>query len=224
MYRVVLVDDQELIRDGFKLMLSADAEIEIAGEASNGAEALELLRELASRKEPADVVLMDVRMSQMNGIEATAHITAAYPETRVLMLTTFDAGEYITDAVAAGASGFLLKDATPDELIRAIKGENIMPVTQDASQGDASGSAGGAVSSANASGSTGATPENQGKTELTDAEKEILELIGAGLNNAEIMAKLNLKEETVKRHIGRIFTKIGVDTRLQAVIHARSQP
>ena len=214
--RVLLVDDQELIRTGFKLVLRGEPGIDVVAEADNGQAALD---ELARLDGACDVVLMDVRMPHMNGIEATGHIVARYPDARVLVLTTFDLDEYAQAAVRAGASGFLLKDARPTELIDAIQrvdsGDAVMApqvtkrmLEQMLAPADPSGGAPVAARAATVQA-------------LTERELEVLVLIGQGLNNAEISGQLFLSESTVKTHVGRILSKLQLRDRIQAVILAK---
>lgn len=213
--RVLLVDDQELIRAGFRLVLQSEPGIDVVGEASDGETALEQLEALRNEGRACDVVLMDVRMPGMNGILATERIARDYPETRVLVLTTFDLDEYAIDAVAAGASGFLLKDVRPEELIRSIgrvaAGDAVMApqVTQrlvEQLRSDAPQRA----------------PKASAEFEtLTDREREVLQLIGEGLNNTEIGSRLFLSESTVKTHVGRVLSKLQLRDRVQAVIFAK---
>jgi DNA-binding NarL/FixJ family response regulator len=213
MTRVLLVDDQALLRMGFRLVLEAEEDLEVVGEAGDGRSAVEQVRALGP-----DVVLMDVRMPGMNGIEATEQIVASRPATRVLILTTFDLDEYAFAGLRAGASGFLLKDARPAELVAAIR----------------SVASGDAVVSPRitrrmlemfsghlpASGHEPAAGIDPRLTELTPRELEVLGSIAEGLSNAEIAGRLYLSEATVKTHVGRILAKLGVRDRVQAVVLA----
>jgi DNA-binding NarL/FixJ family response regulator len=204
---VLLVDDQELVRSGFAMLLGAQADIEVVGEASDGAAAVEQ----AAALEP-DVVLMDVRMPEMDGIEATRRIIAANPDTRVMVLTTFDLDEYVYAAIQAGASGFLLKDAPADDLVRGVHviaaGDSLLApsvtrrlVEEVASKG-------------------GTFKQVDGLGELTAKEREVLEHLARGLSNAEIAAAMYVGEATVKTHVGHVLTKLGVRDRVQAVVAA----
>ncbi|MFV2173337.1 response regulator [Actinomadura sp. LOL_016] len=207
--RVVLVDDQELVRAGFAMVLDAQPDIEVVGEAGDGLRALELLR--ATR---ADVVLMDVRMPRMDGIEATRRIVEGGEKPKVIILTTFDLDEYAFAAIKAGAGGFLLKDAGPAHLIEAIKAVHsgdavVAPSTTKRLLDrfamhlpDAERAAGGALES------------------LTEREGEVLGLVARGMSNAEIADRLYVSEATVKTHMGRILTKLGLRDRVQAVVFA----
>ncbi|MFC4534352.1 response regulator transcription factor [Sphaerisporangium dianthi] len=205
--RVALVDDQQLVRAGFRMVLGAQPDIEIVGEAADGAAAVELLRGVS-----ADVVLMDVRMPRVDGVEATRLIRAMPEPPKVLILTTFDLDEYAFAALKAGASGFLLKDVPPSDLLSAIHSVH----------------AGDAVVAPSTTrrllerftvhlpGTT--VPEPLGH--LTAREREVLVLVGRGLSNAEIARRLTLAEATVKTHLGRVLAKLGVRDRAQAVVYA----
>lgn len=237
--RVLLVDDQDLIRTGFRLLLMGERDIVVVGEAKDGQAALE---ELARLEGACDVALMDVRMPRMNGIDATAQITTRFPDVRVLVLTTFDLDEYAQSAIQVGASGFLLKDARPTELVDAIQrvatGDAAMapsvmkrmleqmrvtglmgqPIGDQAER---------AASSFESRPSAAAAPSETApvtptKLEvLTEREREVLELIAEGLNNAEISARLFLSESTVKTHVGRVLFKLELRDRIHAVILAK---
>jgi DNA-binding NarL/FixJ family response regulator len=209
--RVLLVDDQALLRMGFRLILETEPDIEVAGEAADGAAGVAM----ASALQP-DVVLMDVRMPGMDGIAATAAITAAGPDSKVIILTTFDLDEYVFAGLKAGASGFLLKDAPPADLITAIR----------------------SVASGDAVLAPAATrrlirqftallpdPGRQQNRDaiidkLTDREQTVFAQLAAGRSNREIAADLYLSEGTVKVHVGRILAKLGLRDRVQAVVLA----
>ena len=206
--RVCIADDQELVRAGFAMILGSDPELEVVCQAANGREAVEVCR-----KTRPDVVLMDIRMPEMDGIEATRLLLERDDvDTRVLILTTFDLDEYVYDAIRAGASGFLLKDTPADELIRAVKvvadGEALLApsVTRRLIQEFADGAA-------------TYTPA-PGFDQLTERETEVLALVARGRSNQEIAAELYLGATTVKTHVSRILTKLGVRDRVQAVIAA----
>ncbi|TDE19025.1 response regulator transcription factor [Actinomadura sp. 6K520] len=206
--RVVLVDDQELVRAGFRMVLDAQPDIEVVGEAGDGVQALELLRSTW-----ADVVLMDVRMPRMDGIEATRRVVAQSGP-KVVILTTFDLDEYAFAAIKAGAGGFMLKDAGPAQLIEAIKAVHsgdavVAPSTTRrlldrfaVHLPDAEQKAVGALES------------------LTDREGEVLRLVARGMSNAEIAERLFVSEATVKTHMGRILMKLNLRDRVQAVVFA----
>lgn len=228
--RVLLVDDQPLIRTGFRLILSAEPGITVVGEAGDGSEALEWLDRhadsaSANGPRPCDVVLMDVRMPKLNGIEATEAIAAQYPDVKVLVLTTFDLDEYALAAIRAGAAGFLLKDARPTELVDAIHrvftGDAIMAPSLTKRMVERMLT----TAEAELSG-TPSVQETRDSAEdpfaaLTERELEVLKLIAEGLNNHEIGERLFLSESTVKTHVGRIFAKLQLRDRVHAVILAK---
>jgi DNA-binding NarL/FixJ family response regulator len=217
--RVVLADDQALLRKGFRMILEAEEGLEIVGEAADGADAVRLVELYAP-----DVVLMDVRMPVVDGIEATRSITGspAGTETRVLILTTFDLDEYAFSALRAGASGFLLKDVPPTELVAAIRtvarGDAVVSprITRRLLEEyahtlpDLAVGAGGAADVA----------ENPALASLTEREREVLLAVADGLSNAEIAERLYVSEATVKSHVGRLLAKLGLRDRVQAVVYA----
>jgi DNA-binding NarL/FixJ family response regulator len=214
--RVLVVDDQALVRAGFRMILEAEPDIDVVGEASDGQEAVDA----ASRLRP-DVVLMDVRMPNVDGVEATARITGcreshdSKPEAapRVIILTTFDLDDYVYAALRNGASGFLLKDTPPEALVEAIRvvadGEaQLAPsvtrrLIEDVSRRPRA-----------------TPPDVPGLRELTDRELDVLKLMARGLSNGEIADQLIVGESTVKTHVGRILMKLGVRDRVQAVVLA----
>ncbi|WP_338696138.1 response regulator transcription factor [Streptomyces sp. Q6] len=211
--RVIIVDDQSMVRAGFAALLSAQSDIDVVGEAPDGKQGVEV-----SRSTHPDVVLMDVRMPEMDGLAATQELLNPPPgvshRPKVLMLTTFDVDDYVYAALRAGASGFLLKDAPPADLIAAVRvvaaGEALLAPT---------------VTKRLIADFTQAQPvrrkEHSPKLKsLTPRELEVLELIARGLSNQEIAQKLVLAEQTVKTHIGRVLAKIGLRDRAQAVIFA----
>jgi DNA-binding NarL/FixJ family response regulator len=208
--RVLIADDQALVRAGFKMILDAEDDLDVIGEASDGTEAVELARRLQP-----DVVLMDIRMPQLDGIEATRRIVAldGSPPARVLMLTTFDLNEYVYEALRAGASGFLLKDVPPEQLAAGIRivaqGEALLApsITKRLIQEFASAA-------------PAAAKPPQGLDELTARELEVFKLIARGLSNAEIAAELIVSETTVKTHVARVLMKLGLRDRVQAVVLA----
>lgn len=208
--RVLLVDDQELIRLGFRLVLEAEPDIEVIGEAADGDEAIR-----AVLADAPDVVLMDIRMPRTDGITATREIVRAHPGTRVLVLTTFDLDEYAFGALDAGAGGFLLKDAQRSELTAAIRavhrGDAVLapPVTRRLVERLRA-----APAPALAEGEPDPTAE------LTDRERDVFLAIAQGLTNAEIARHLFVSESTVKTHVGRVLAKIGARDRVHAVILA----
>ena len=214
---ILLADDQPMLRLGFRLVLDAQEDMEVVGEAGDGAAALRMVTALRP-----DVVLMDVRMPGVDGIEATRNIVESAMSTRVLILTTFDLDEYAYAGLRAGASGFLLKDVPPPELLAAIRavasGDAVVAPSVTRRLLDAflphlpdPGSAG-------AAGAAGGLPPELG--ELTAREREILIEVAAGLSNAEIAAKLVLAETTVKTHVGRMLNKLHLRDRVQAVVYA----
>jgi DNA-binding NarL/FixJ family response regulator len=205
---VVLADDQPLVRVGFRTILAAQDDITILGEASDGAEAVGL-----ARTTKPDVVLMDIRMPRMDGIEATRQVTRLSLDIRVLVLTTFDLDEYVFDALRAGAAGFLLKDVTRDELVRAVRvvaaGEALLAPSVTRRLIDQFTQARGSRQAASAQ-----------LELLTDRERDVLETLAAGLSNSEIADTLFISEHTVKTHVASILAKLGVRDRVQAVIVA----
>lgn len=212
MITVLLVDDQALLRTGFRLVLETEDDIEIVGEAADGVTAESMARTLRP-----DVILMDVRMPNRNGIDATAAITAALPDTKVLILTTFDLDEYAFSGLRAGASGFLLKDTKPEDLVAAIRtvasGEAVVSPRITRRLLDLFGE-----KLPGAEDPTGM----QALIDLTPREKEVLSLIGRGLSNGEIADHLVVSEATVKTHVGNVLAKTGSRDRVQAVILAHS--
>ena len=206
--RVLICDDQALVRAGFRAILGSRPEIEIVGEAENGAEAVAL----AERRRP-DVILMDIRMPLLDGVEATRRLVAEGSPARILVLTTFDLDEYVHAAIRAGASGFLLKDVTPAELVEAIRivagGDSLLApsVTRRLLERFAVTLPPGDQSS-----------EVLGR--LTARETEVLRLLAGGLSNAEIASELVVSEATVKTHISSLLRKLGLRDRVQAVILA----
>ncbi|WP_410614202.1 response regulator [Amycolatopsis sp. lyj-109] len=210
MISVLIVDDQALQRFGFRMLLEATPDTEVVGEAAHGTEAVRRAAELRP-----DIVLMDIRMPGMDGIEATRHIVAGGGRSRVLALTTFDLDEYAHAALRAGASGFLLKDAHPEELLAGIRavarGDAVVAPALTRRLLDA-------YARHLPSASTG-RPDPRWEA-LTDREREILIAIGQGRTNGEIAGELVLSESTVKTHVGRVLAKIDARDRIQAVIIA----
>jgi DNA-binding NarL/FixJ family response regulator len=208
MIRLLIVDDQELVRTGFRLFLETQDDLEVVGEAGDGNEAIERARALRP-----DVVLMDIRMPRMDGVEATARLTEIEPPPRVLVLTTFDLDEYVFGALRAGAAGFLLKDAPRERLIEAIRvvhaGDALLSpsitrrlVEDFAARGERR------------------EPPAELLEELTPREREVLVLVARGLSNAEIAERLVVTDATVKSHVGSILMKLGLRDRVQAVVFA----
>lgn len=204
--RVLLVDDQELIRVGFRLVLDAEEDIDVVGEASDGREAVTEAQRLTP-----DVVLMDIRMPNMDGIQATAALMAALPDVRVLVLTTFALDEYAFGALDAGASGFLLKDAQRGELIDAIRAVH---------RGDAVLSPRITRSVIERTRASAAPSGEDPADALTERERDVYLAMARGLTNAEIAGELFLGESTVKTHVGRILAKLAARDRIHAVILA----
>ena len=210
--RVVVADDQGLVRSGFTMLLAGEADIEVVGEAGNGAEAVAL-----AASERPDVMLMDVRMPVMDGLEATRRITGdeSLAGTRVVILTTFDLDEYVHEALRAGASGFLLKDTLPVDLLNAVRvvaaGDALISpkITRRLIEEFASRPAPGAVAE------TAAVLD-----QLTDREREVLEVVARGQSNAEIAAALYVSHATVKTHVSRLLMKLGARDRAQLVMIA----
>jgi DNA-binding NarL/FixJ family response regulator len=216
--KVVIADDQALVRGGFRLILKS-AGIDVVAEAADGAQAI-----AATLKHRPDVVLMDIRMPELDGIEATRRILAAGPamaEVRIIILTTFDLDRYVYAALAAGASGFLLKDVTPEHLVAAVQlvrtGDALLApsITRRLVEryAPAAGAGAGAASGP-------AAAPGRDVSALTPRELEVLRLVARGMSNAEIAADLTLSEATVKTHVARILSKLGVRDRVQAVVLA----
>lgn len=209
--RVLLADDQPLLRMGFRLILEGEPDLAIAGEASTGTEAVRLAAELSP-----DVVLMDVRMPHGDGIDATRRITTSGSPARIIILTTFDLDEYAFAGLQAGASAFLLKDVAPEDLVHAVRvvasGDAVVAprVTQRLLETY--------VRSLPAP-TTTAAPDRR-LAELTPREREVLEAIAEGLSNAELAARFFLSEATIKTHVRRILTKLDLRDRVQAVVYA----
>jgi DNA-binding NarL/FixJ family response regulator len=204
--RVLLADDQELVRAGFRMILEDEPDIEVVGEAADGREAVD-----AARRLRPDVIVMDIRMPVMDGVEATRRLADADPSARVLVLTTFDADEQVVEAIRAGASGFLLKDVTPSEFVKAIRiiasGDALiapsvtrrllgrfarLPIPADEAHAESLG-------------------------QLTDREQEVLKLVANGLSNREIAERLVLAEPTVKTHVSHLLLKLDLRDRAQLV-------
>ncbi|GAA1371541.1 response regulator transcription factor [Luteococcus sanguinis] len=212
MINLLLADDQAMVRAGFRMVLDAQPDMSVVGEAGDGHEACQLAAQLAP-----DVALMDIRMPVMDGVAATRRITAEHPECKVLVLTTFDLDEYVFSALQAGASGFLLKDAGPAELLAGIRAIH----------------SGEAVVAPSATrrllerfvpslpvGSTDRRTGDERLTPLTEREREVLTCVGQGMTNSEIAGHLFLAEATVKTHIGHVLAKMGLRDRVQMVVLA----
>jgi DNA-binding NarL/FixJ family response regulator len=218
--RVLLVDDQTLLRQGFQRLLElGDNHVRVVGAASDGVEALALIERLERESQLPQVVLMDIRMPRMDGVQATAQIRARWPSVRVLMLTTFDNDEYVFDGLRAGASGYMLKDASAEELVAAIhatsRGESALQPSIAAklvARLRAEPPEGGAQA-----GATGGA----GAAELTERECEILRYLARGASNREIGEALYITEGTVKNHVSNILNKLALRDRTQAALWAR---
>jgi DNA-binding NarL/FixJ family response regulator len=210
--RVVLVDDQQLVRAGFRMVIDSQPDLTVVGEAGDGAAAVDLVR-----RTPADVVLMDIRMPGTDGIAATGQVTALPEPPRVVVLTTFDLDEYVVAAIGAGASGFLLKDAPPEEMLAAVRtvhaGDSVIAAssTRRLLQHVAPMLRGGAAPG---------RADDRALAELTPREKEVLVLMAYGATNTEIAGRLFVSEATVKTHVGRVLFKTGSRDRVQAVVLA----
>lgn len=208
MINVLIVDDQELVRAGFRMILEVQADIEVVGEAGDGAQAIEAARTL-----DPDVILMDVRMPGTDGIEATRRLLAAGSRARVLMLTTFDADEYVYEAMKAGASGFLLKNAPPAQLVAALR-------ATAAGEAQLAPAIVQRMVEEFVRRPTPGTTRPAALDQLTDRETEVLKLLARGLNNAEIANILFLSEATIRTHVSRILAKLDLRDRTQAVVVA----
>jgi len=204
--KVIICDDQAIVRDGLAMLLKLEPDIEIAGSAEDGAEAIEIVAD----KKP-DLILMDLKMPIMNGVEATRQIVAKYPEVKVLVLTTYADDEWVFDAIQAGASGYLLKDTPREELIRAVRGTAAGKTYVDPS---VAGKVLEQVSSRQTQPATLIT------VKLTQREVEVLRLIAKGSSNADIADRLSLSDGTVRNHVSAILAKLGVSDRTQAAVIA----
>jgi DNA-binding NarL/FixJ family response regulator len=207
--RVALVDDQVMVRAGFRMILESEPDITVVGEAGDGREAIEMVE----RSNP-HVVLMDVRMPVMDGIEATRHLVTGPSDARVLILTTFDLDDYVYAALRAGASGFMLKDAPAEQLINAVRviaaGDALLAPSVTRLL----------IEEVSRRPSVDAATVAPGLADLTERELEVLRAMARGLSNGEIAAQLFLGEATVKTHVGRVLTKLGLRDRVQAVVVA----
>jgi DNA-binding NarL/FixJ family response regulator len=206
--RVVVADDQGMVRSGFSTLLNAQPDIEVIGEAVNGQEAIVRAAELRP-----DVILMDVRMPVLDGLQATQRISALDAAPRILILTTFDLDDYVYEALRAGASGFLLKDASAGELADAVR-------VVAAGDGLLAPSVTRRLIAEFARLGARRSPDRKNLKDLTDRETEVLALVARGLANAEIAAQLFVAEQTIKTHVSRVLTKLGLRDRAQAVVFA----
>jgi DNA-binding NarL/FixJ family response regulator len=206
MLKVIICDDQAIVRDGLEMLLKLEGDIEVVGLAQDGAEAVEM----ADTHTP-DLVLMDLKMPGMNGVEATRHIRSHHPETKVLVLTTYDDDQWLFDAIRAGASGYLLKDTPRAKVIEAIRGTIAGQAYVDPAV------AGKLLDQA---ASQQVSQPTQITDKLTGREEDVLRLMAHGLTNTEIAERLHLSEGTVRNHVSAIFAKLGVSDRTQAAIIA----
>ncbi len=204
--KVIICDDQAIVRDGLEMLLKLEPDIQVVGVADDGATAVEMV----AKKTP-DLVLMDLKMPIMNGVEATRQIRAKYPEVKVLVLTTYDDDEWVFDAIKAGASGYLLKDTPRDEVVKAIRGTVTGKTYVDPSV------AGKVLRQAS---SHQTQPTTLITSKLTDREIEVLRLIAKGFSNADISERLFLSEGTVRNHVSAILAKLSVTDRTQAAVIA----
>ena len=204
--KIIICDDQAIVRDGLEMLLKLEPDIDIVGIAEDGVAAVEMV----ATKTPA-LVLMDLKMPIMNGVEATHQIRTKYPEVKVLVLTTYDDDEWVFDAIQAGASGYLLKDTPRDEVVKAIRGTVTGKTYVDPSV------AGKVLRQAS---SHQTQPATLITSELTDREIEVLRLLAKGLSNADISDRLFLSEGTVRNHVSAIMAKLGVSDRTQAAVIA----
>lgn len=204
--KIIICDDQAVVRDGLEMLLTLEKDIEVIDTAQDGAEALEQV----AQHQP-DLVLMDLKMPGMNGIEATRQIRARYPDVRVLVLTTYDDDEWVFDAIRAGASGYLLKDTPREKVVEAVRGTYAGKSFVDP---EVAGKLLQQVSS------RGTQPSSLLTDKLTGRETDVLRLLAKGLSNAEIAGQLHLSEGTVRNHVSAILDKLGVSDRTQAAVVA----
>ena len=206
MIKLLICDDQYVVREGLKAIFETDKDLQVVGTAADGAEALELIPRLKP-----DLVLMDLKMPLMNGVQATRHIRQKYPDVKILVLTTYDADEWVFDAIRSGATGYLLKDTQRETLIAAIKDTMAGKTPVDSAVA-------GKLFAQVVQGTPG--PQSTLIDTLTEREKDILRLLGAGLSNADIAAHLYFSEGTVRNYISSILDKLGVADRTQAAVLA----
>lgn len=210
---VAIVDDQQLIRAGLEMLINSQDNLQVVAQASDGQQAVESSEVIA-----ADVILMDIRMPVMNGIEATRHILGAKPSAKIIVLTTFDVDEYVLAALEAGASGFLIKDTPPDQLLAAVhnvvEGDAVIAPTATRRLLNR------LITPQNPHNLKPGSAEHRALASLTTREHEVLVEMSAGLSNAEIAVNLFVSETTVKSHVRRILEKLGVRDRIQAVVFA----
>ena len=204
--KILLCDDQAVIRDGLEMLLNLEKDFQVIGSAQDGAEAVEL----AAQKQP-DLILMDLKMPMMNGIEATREIRARFPQIKILVLTTYDDDEWVFDAIRAGASGYLLKDTSRQKIVESIRG------TMDGKSFVDPAIAGKLL---NQIASRQTQPASMLTDKLTERELDVLRLIAKGINNGEVAVQLHLSEGTVRNHVSAILEKLGVSDRTQAAVIA----
>jgi DNA-binding NarL/FixJ family response regulator len=223
MIRLFLVEDQAIVRNGLKIMLETKSDFQMVGEAENGKDAIALLQELQNSEQFPDVVLMDVRMPEMDGVEATQHLCQTYPDLKILILTTFDDSEYVQKALQNGAKGYLLKDTPTEELAKAIRS-----IEQGYTQFGP-----GLLEKAIIQGSPSTSTDRQTEPPveppaellaLTNREREVLKLIADGLSNREIAETLVLSDGTIRNHVSNVLARLNVRDRTQAVILANTFP
>ncbi len=212
--RVLLADDQDIIRTGLTIILNHQPDIEVVGQAADGVEAVELAKKLQP-----DVILMDIKMPRLNGIQATRQIMATLPKTQIIILTTYDTDDWVFDGIRAGAVGYLLKDASGDNLAEAVRGALRGESQMDPTVARKVLREFQHVSTSNHT-AVAKPPEEEPLEKLTDREEEILKLLAAGLSNKEIAQQLSLSEGTVKNHISAILAKLHANDRTQAVLTA----
>lgn len=233
MISVFLVDDQQLVRSGLAMLVNSQPDMQVVGQAGNGLEAIEAVGQLLGSGHPVDLVLLDVRMPVMDGLEAAGHLLSQHPDLRVMMLTTFDIDDYVYESLRLGASGFLLKDAPPEDILAAIRaiaqGDAVLAPSATRRLLDHLGpqlpapvaGPGSADPAQPQPASSPLTPQELAAiSSLTAREHEIFLLMAQGLNNAEIVQQLVLSEATVKTHVSHVLAKLGVRDRVQAVILA----
>lgn len=214
MIKTIIVDDQPLVRAGFRMILAAQPDIELVGEAEDGSQALALTKTLTAQGHPPDIIVMDIRMPVMNGVEATQHLNTLDNPPRIIVLTTFDTDEDAFASLQAGASGFLLKNSPPEDLLAAIRtvarGDAVVApsVTRRLLEHFAGRF------------TTPAARRDPRLDQLTDREREVVVLIAQGLSNVEIASQLVVAEATVKTHVGRILTKLDLRDRVQIAVFA----
>lgn len=206
MIKLLICDDQYVVREGLKAIFETDTSLQVVGTAADGAEALELIPQLRP-----DLILMDIKMPVMNGVQATRHIRQKYPDVKILVLTTYDADEWVFDAIRSGAAGYLLKDTQREALIAAIQDTMAGKTPVDSAVA-------GKLFAQVVQGRPG--PQSTLIDTLTEREKDILRLLGAGLSNADIAARLYFSEGTVRNYISSILDKLGVSDRTQAAVLA----